>query len=142
MALVALSCAHAPAGSHDLLCSPQELEPGHFTREDGSDGGLSRDLLGNLIRSHADEVKACYENALATRADLRGDLTLFWVIDPGGRVTRCCVAQTTFSDLAVPRCVVERVRTWRFPEPIGRGNVTVTFPYVFRPAELKPDAGS
>ena len=37
-------------------------------------------------------------------------------------------------DAAVADCVVERIKRWTFPKPVGGGVVDVTFPWIFKTA--------
>ena len=44
------------------------------------------------------------------------------------------MAEDTLGDAAVADCVVERIKRWTFPKPVGGGVVNVTFPWIFKTA--------
>ena len=59
-------------------------------------------------------------------------LGLSFLIGAGGRVQQARVRESTLDDATVEACLIERVATWRFPEPAGGGTVEVNYPFLFR----------
>jgi TonB family protein len=57
-----------------------------------------------------------------------------FVIGPSGDVASAVVGESTVSDEGFAACLVERVRTWRFPAPAGGGEVQVNYPWVVKVA--------
>lgn len=97
-------------------------------------GGLERGEILRVVRRHQSEMKYCYESQLHQEPDLAGKVAVLFVIGPSGEVVEAAVAESSLSSGPVEACMLDRIRRWRFPEPQGGGTVTVTFPWVFRPA--------
>lgn len=93
-------------------------------------GGLAREQIQRVISRNRNQVRHCYEQALAHRPDLAGRLTIRWAIMPEGRVSGAQVAGT--SDLAsaeVEACVVRAIGRWQFPSSAGA--TMVSYPFLF-----------
>jgi hypothetical protein len=97
-------------------------------------GRMDREALREVMRAHADEVRACYEQGLRAQPSLEGKLLVRWVIDDTGRAKLPCIvgASTTIQDREVWRCVMKQVTTWQFPKAEPEGFVRVTFPWSLR----------
>jgi TonB family protein len=102
---------------------------------EGAPRVLDKDEVRQVVRANIHEVKACYEQkGLARDGDLTGRVGLQFTLDPRGAVADARVQSSTFppgyDDLTV--CIVERLRTWRFPAT--GGVVAITYPFVFEPS--------
>ncbi len=96
-------------------------------------GALNKDLIRQVVRRHRAQLRYCYESQLSRDPSITGKLVLHFTIDAKGNVTRVELVESSLGDENVEKCVMGRVRTWRFPEPKGGGTVTVTYPWTFRP---------
>ena len=96
-------------------------------------GSMDREVIRRVIRSHMPEVKFCYERALMAQKDLSGRVQVKFMISPTGKVTASIVEASTLRSPTTEQCVAEAVRRWDFPKPPS-GIVSVTYPFVFRPA--------
>ncbi|MBL8632365.1 MAG: TonB family protein [Myxococcales bacterium] len=96
-------------------------------------GSMDREVIRRVIRSHMPEVKFCYERALMAQKDLSGRVQVKFMISPTGKVTASIVDASTLRSPTTEHCVAEAVRRWDFPKPPS-GIVSVTYPFVFRPA--------
>jgi TonB family protein len=75
----------------------------------------------------------CYENGLLRDPNLRGRVSVGFVIDPDGAVSDVRDAKSDMLDAAVVRCVVRAFRSLSFPpEPKPGPNETVVYPMTFR----------
>jgi outer membrane biosynthesis protein TonB len=95
-------------------------------------GGLDRDIVRRIVRSHINEVRHCYNLGLVRNTSLRGEITLGFQITADGRVTTSTVSSSTLrgaSGKNVGACFEKAVRRWRFPKPIGGGTVDVVYPF-------------
>jgi hypothetical protein len=94
-------------------------------------GGMDKEAIRRVIREHIREIRNCYERELQRSPDLYGKIVLEWDIEEEGRVSRCVVKSNAIGNDAVANCIVNRLKTWKFPDPpkdqIGR----VIFPFVF-----------
>ncbi len=97
-------------------------------------GGLDKDVIAKVIRRHQGEIKYCYESELNKDPSLAGKVAVAFVIDSTGAVSDASVSETTLNNAAAERCMVSRIRRWKFPEPKGGGVVSVTYPWLFSPA--------
>ncbi|PTL85486.1 AgmX/PglI C-terminal domain-containing protein [Vitiosangium sp. GDMCC 1.1324] len=97
-------------------------------------GGLDKDVIAKIIRSHQNEIKYCYETELNKNPSLAGKVAVAFTIDPAGGVSEANVTETTLNSSAAEACMLSRIRRWKFPEPKGGGVVAVTYPWLFSPA--------
>jgi len=97
-------------------------------------GGLSKEVIAKVIRDHQREIKYCYETELNKIPDLAGKVAAMFVIGPDGSVQDANVAETTLNNSTAENCMMTRIKRWKFPEPQGGGIVSVTFPWIFKPA--------
>lgn len=123
---------HGPGGFGHDLSGKNDTGPGP-TKTVVTDG-LSRDVVAKVIRRHEKEIKFCYEQALQHSPGLTGKVTVMFIIGPAGDVSDASVADSSMTDDEVSQCMVQRVKRWKFPEPLGGGTVTVTHPWIFSEA--------
>ena len=97
-------------------------------------GGLDKDVIAKIIRSHQNEIKYCYETELNKNPKLAGKVAVAFTIDPAGGVAEANVTETTLGSSSAENCMLSRIRRWKFPEPKGGGVVAVTYPWLFSPA--------
>jgi len=95
-------------------------------------GSLSMEIIRRVIRSHRDQIKYCYSKELTRAPNLRGKVAVKFTISPKGYVTQATVSQTTLRNAAVERCITQKIRTWKFPEPKGGGIVIVNYPFILQ----------
>lgn len=100
-------------------------------QEGDFEGGMDKEAIRRVIREHLREIRNCYERELQRSPDLYGKVVLEWDIEEAGRVSRCVVKNNALGNDKVANCIVNRLKTWKFPDPpkdqIGR----VIFPFVF-----------
>lgn len=98
-------------------------------------GGLDRSVIADVIRRHQNQIRFCYEKELQQNPSLEGKVAVQFTIDGTGSVSQVLVQEDTVgSGGAVGRCINQRIRRWRFPEPKGGGEVIVSYPWIFRSA--------
>jgi hypothetical protein len=93
-------------------------------------GALSQDEVGRVVRAALPRVRHCYERALGPDPELTGKLAARFTIGADGRVADAGADESSLPG-EVDRCVVDVVRTLRFPAPRGGGVVVVRYPFVF-----------
>ena len=94
-------------------------------------GELSKDEIQKVINSHVGEIQYCYEKQLRTNAGLAGRVVLEWTVSTSGGVSVVKVATSTLASTDATKCMMDKVKTWKFPKPRGSGAVTVVYPFVF-----------
>lgn len=107
------------------------IEPGTTTVV----GGLDRDVIARVIKRHEAQIRNCYERELQKDPSLGGKVGVNFTIAGNGSVSQVAVLEDSVGgNGAVGRCISQRIRNWRFPEPKGGGTVMVNYPWVFRTA--------
>ena len=92
-------------------------------------GSLSADVIRTVIRAHLAEVEACYLEALRRDVNLRGTVTVRFLIEADGHVSAATPVGDTLGDTRATQCIARVVTSWRFPAPEGGGRVSVTYPF-------------
>jgi len=95
-------------------------------------GSLSMEIIRRVIHSHRDQIKYCYSKELTRNPNLAGKVSIKFTISPKGYVQQASVSQTTLRNATVERCMAQKIRTWKFPEPKGGGIVIVNYPFIFK----------
>ena len=104
-------------------------------------GAIDGDKIREVVSSHREELRRCYERALLESPQLSGVSTIHIVVDRDGTVGTASVQSSTFRSMTLHRCLLQLVRDWRFPPPADGKPAAVDYPLVFR-KNGEPDAGS
>lgn len=96
-------------------------------------GSLEPAVVRKVVRSHLNEVGACYRVGLDSCPKLTGQVTITFVIDANGRVSQSAVAKSSLGYPDVEACIVAASREWAFPQPQGGGNVVISYPFSLTP---------
>lgn len=94
-------------------------------------GGLDRDLVNSIIKSHLGRILHCYERNLSSDPTLKGKLKVRFEIGNTGSVIAKSVTEKSLNSERVESCVLQQVGTWKFPKPEGGVSVVVTYPFLF-----------
>lgn len=95
-------------------------------------GGLTSAQVERSVTENIDSVRTCYENALRKKTGLKGKMLLSFLIGKSGRVEGARIAESSFAEPHLEKCIVTQVRSWRFPKPTSEGQVSVSYPFVFK----------
>ncbi len=95
-------------------------------------GSLSMEIIRQVIHSHRDQIKYCYSKELTRSPNLSGKVSVKFTINPKGYVQQASISSTTLRNSAVERCMTQKIRTWKFPEPKGGGIVIVNYPFILK----------
>ncbi|MCC7380619.1 MAG: AgmX/PglI C-terminal domain-containing protein [Deltaproteobacteria bacterium] len=98
---------------------------------------LDRPTVARVVDDHKVQIRYCYEIALLRSRTLTGRISLAWVVTAAGTVRSAAIESSTLRDPALERCILQKVESWRFPEPAGGGEVFVRYPFLLRPAPSK-----
>lgn len=96
------------------------------------EGGLDRDQIAAVINRNKGQIIYCYEQGLQAKPELRGRVSVQFVIGGTGRITTASVAQSSLGSRMVETCIVAKMRNWQFPRPVGNVNVDVLYPFELR----------
>jgi len=97
------------------------------------DGGLDEAVVRRVVRTHLNEIRHCYDQALTRDPTTEGRLTLEFLVGDAGQVSNAVVGESEVRDELLGRCVVQAARRWRFPRAAGGGGTLVTYPFTFEP---------
>lgn len=97
-------------------------------------GGIDKDTVRRVIRSHMPEFKFCYEQQLLRAPELSGRVVMSFAIGRDGRVVVAGPKESTLNSAPVLSCLSKAVERMAFPQPQGGGLVQVSYPFVFHPA--------
>jgi outer membrane biosynthesis protein TonB len=96
------------------------------------EGGLDRDQIAAVINKNKGQIIYCYEQGLQGQPELRGRVSVQFVIGAKGRITVASVAQSSLRSKLVEGCMLAKMKTWQFPQPTGNVNVDVLYPFDLR----------
>ena len=119
-----------------LLVDASGVSPPVRVRHGSIDPGKVREV----VSSHGAELQGCYERAALETPGLTGACTVRIVISGDGTVGTASLQGSTFRSISLGRCLLQLVRTWRFPAPPDGRTAAVDYPLSFLRDES--DAGS
>ena len=93
-------------------------------------GTLDPNSVQKVIEQRQSQIQGCYERAIKKDKKLSGKLVIKWTIGSVGRVTKASVVSDTMKNSGVAKCVIGKVKRWRFSKPKG-GSVTITKRFIF-----------
>jgi len=93
-----------------------------------------KETVRKVVKQHMKEIKACYENQLASHPDLEGRIEVRFAVNEQGVVTNAKVEKDTVKNKALADCVVNAMKRWAFPSHHA-GLILLTYPFVFSPKE-------
>jgi hypothetical protein len=97
-------------------------------------GSLDKEIIRRVVHLHMNEVKFCYDQELAKKPALAGRISVQFAISSAGQVFTSVMQSTSMNDAQVENCVVNAVRRWEFPRPMGGGMAIVLYPFSFTSA--------
>jgi TonB family protein len=93
------------------------------------EGGLDQDQILAVINKHLGQITYCYEKGLQAQPSIGGRVAVDFTIGPAGRITTAKVAQSSLGSKFVENCMLDKMRSWQFPKPVGKVNVDVLYPF-------------
>jgi len=109
-------------------CAASADELGEF-----KNGRLPPEQIQHIIRERYGDFRKCYEGGLASNPDLRGRVTIRFVIERDGHVSTSYVQDNEIPDCRVAQCIRSEMAKSVFPKPDGGGIITVVYPMMFAP---------
>lgn len=105
----------------------------------GEDGGVTEtrttEVIAKVIKDNRAPFRACYEKGRKELPDLKGTLTLHFVLDPEGKVklAELNLERSTIKSPMVADCAIAELKKLKFP-PSSRGmESSVNYPFDFKP---------
>jgi hypothetical protein len=102
-------------------------------------GSIDKELIRQVIKEHAAQIRFCYEEQLAVNPKLAGKVSINWTIDADGNASNANVVKdgTSMVDDKVHQCMMARIVSWQFPKPKGGGIAVITYPWILRASGLE-----
>lgn len=101
--------------------------PQIYQRTARVEGPIDRDIVRRIVRAHINEVRYCYNKALAVDPNTSGRMVIEFEILDTGKVGAAAIHRSTVSDPQVAECTVAAVRRWTFPKPEKTAKVLYPF---------------
>ena len=89
-----------------------------LTRTGGS-GKIDEPVVERVLRRRRGAVRHCYERRLKITPTLAGQVLVGFTVGEQGRVIKIKALENTTGDPPLDRCVVDKLKRWRFPKPEG-----------------------
>ena len=98
----------------------------------GKAEGLSRSQIAQVVRKNMGQIRFCYEQGLQMNSSLSGRVAVNWTIDSRGGVRGARIKNSSLESSSVQDCILRRLRTWKFPLPVNRKEIQVSYPFLLR----------
>lgn len=116
-----------PSSGPGSLDMEKELEK----RKKGGPGYQDKGVVRSVIRGKREEIQYCFQRGLSKKPTLEGQVMVQFVIGASGEVFEPKVQSSSLNHPETEQCIVNRVRSWRFPAPEG-GRTVITIPFAMR----------
>lgn len=93
---------------------------------------LPMEVVRRVIDGNKNQIRYCYEVELQRDDSLAGRVAVSWTIVATGLVEAVQIKESTIHNAKIERCIVDKIKTWRFPAPAGGGTVDVNYPFVLK----------
>lgn len=97
-----------------------------------SSGFCKKSNIESVVKRRAAAIRACYEQRLQVKKDLKGKISVRWTISTEGKVDGASATGDTMGDSETTNCILRTVRRMQFEKPEG-GVCVVQWPFVFSP---------
>ena len=87
---------------------------------------IDRSLVNRVVKTHAREIRGCYETSLEANPSLHGKVTVTFTIEKDGKVN---TAKAEGLEDNLDRCIEGVVKTFAFPK--STSPATIVYPFLF-----------
>ncbi len=119
------------AWSGEEAAKSEKVPPG----AEGKTETRTMEVIAKIVKDNRQPVRDCFDKAKKDLPDLKGDMTIHFVVDPEGKVKKAELNQerSTLKAPPVVDCALKVIKSIAFP-PSSRGmETTVNYPYNFNP---------
>lgn len=89
--------------------------------------GLSQTDIARVLAARHDEVRHCVDHAALRLSASPSEISISFVIEPNGRVSKITVIAFESDGRTMERCVTKAIRRWRFPMADAETHVDYPF---------------
>jgi hypothetical protein len=104
----------------------------------GKGDGLTQKEIVDVIQSHSDDARACYQEAVDKDSTAEGKVKIRFLIGLKGKIEASEVEQNTFKDKSIGKCLRNKMNAWTFPKPRGGQKISIAYPFEFKKAPPPP----
>ena len=132
----------APASATDAPATKPATEEDGWAGENAAKNGDTKapetrtmDVIRKLVMDNRKAARKCYEDARKDLKDLKGDVTIHFVLDPEGSVKTAELNQerSTLKSPAVVNCVIGVIKGIKFPKSSRAMETSTNYPFNFTP---------
>jgi hypothetical protein len=141
--------ADAPAATDDSAAGNDSTAPDEGAG-DSAGGGMGKtpepgkgntketrttEVIAQIIKDHRKPFRACYDKAHKQLPNLKGNMTLHFVLDPAGKV-KSAELNIERSDIKAPLavdCAIKELKKLEFPASSRGMQSEVNYPFNFKP---------
>ena len=95
-------------------------------------GSLTPASIKQILINHKDEVQQCYKGEPNKNRPPHGHVSARWRTTSDGGVSEPAIDTSTVNDSATETCVLNHLKSWRFPQHHDPAPVEVSYPFVFK----------
>lgn len=95
------------------------------------EGTVDREAVRRVILQNKRSIKYCYERSLRGNSTVAGKLTIYWKVVERGRVQVVRTVSNDTGNKKLARCVMNKIKGLRFPEPPEDQEYEVNYPFFF-----------
>lgn len=99
----------------------------------GDDSSIDKALVKKVVVKNIEKIKACYEARLDDGLKRSGKLVVRWDIDDTGSAKNFREKMNDLDDRKTYECIVNEMKTWKFPAAPKGESATVDYPFIFSP---------
>src|SRR5581483_10005549 len=93
---------------------------------------LNHSAISEIANQNKEKLFQLYSRRLRQKPNIKGSVTIEFVISPEGKVLRCHILSTSLSDPIFESEIVKEILQWKFPSG-EKGATTVLYPLSFSP---------
>ncbi len=100
--------------------------------EEFFEGTIDREAVRRVIQQNKNAFRFCYEKELKRDSSIYGKVSVKWTIVARGRVGTVSQVSNTTNSRPLARCIMDRIKGLKFPEPPQDTVAEVIYPFVFQ----------
>jgi hypothetical protein len=125
-----------PAGAAEPASDGSSDAPADVDKPALSDGETrTMSMIQKVVLDNRTAFRTCYDAVQAKVPELKGDLTLYFVLDAGGRVKKAELNEqrSTIKNDELTQCAIGELRKLQFPASSKGLDTKVNYPFNFNP---------
>jgi hypothetical protein len=94
---------------------------------------LTKEEIVEIIDRNADDTDSCIDEAERRDPKAKGKIVINFEVEPNGQISEAHVVseKSSYKDTTAAKCLVSKVKTWRFPVLHNADALEIKFPFEF-----------